>query len=96
MEILIEKLPYTYAIPILTGWEIGYTPPGEGDQHVKEFGIFMDRIHYERLPGAATGSLRYTISAVLSDKDAFPDNYFSHKVSILGLKPTGIAAPPVG
>jgi hypothetical protein len=95
-EILIEKLPYTYAVPILTCWEIGYTPPGEGDQHVKDFGIFMDRIHYERPPGATTGNLRYTITAVLADKDAFPDNYFSHKVTILGLKPTAIAAPPVG
>jgi len=95
-DILIENLPYAYAVPVLTGWEIGYTPPGEGDQHVRDFGIFIDRIHYDRPPGAATGSLRYTVTAVLSDKDAFPDNYFSHKVTILGLKPTSTAAPPVG
>jgi hypothetical protein len=95
-DIAIENLPYTYAVPILTGWEIGYTPPGEGDQHVKDLGVFIDRIHYERPPGSATGTLRYTVSSILRDKDAFPDNYFRHKVTILGLKPTGVVVRPEG
>jgi hypothetical protein len=95
-DIVIENLPYTYAVPILTGWEIGYTPPGEGDQHVKVLGVFIDRIHYERSPGSSTGTLRYTVSSILSDKDAFPDNYFRHKVTIIGLKPTGVVVRPEG
>jgi hypothetical protein len=93
-DIVIDNLPYRYAVPILTGWEIGYTPPGEGDQHVKEFGIHIDRIQYEPPSGSATGTLRYTVSSVLGDKDAFPENYFRHKVTILGLKP--ISVPPIG
>ena len=93
-DIVMSNLPYTYAVPMLTGWEIGYTPPGEGDQHVKEFGVHIDRIRYERPPGSATGTLRYTVSSVLGDKDAFPENYFRHKVTILGLKPTSV--PPIG
>ena len=93
-DIVINNLPYTYAVPILTGWDIGYTPPGEGDQHVKEFGVYIDRIQYERPPGSATGTLRYTVSSVLGDNDAFPDNYFRHKVTILGLKPMSV--PPIG
>jgi len=87
-DVVINQLPYAYAVPMLTGWDIGYTPPGEGDQHVKDFGVFIDRIQY------AAGTLRYTVSSIVRDKDLFPDNYFRHKVTILGLKP--ISVPPVG
>ena len=69
---------------------MGYTPPGEGDQHIKEFGVFIDRIQDER-PPESSGTLRYTVSSIVRDKDSFPNNYFRHKVTILGLKP--IVAP---
>ena len=87
-DVVVSKLPYTYAVPILTGWDIGYTPPGEGNQHVKEFGVFIDQIKY------ASGTLSYTVSSILRDKDDFPENYFRHKATILGLKP--ISVPPIG
>jgi hypothetical protein len=92
VDVTITKLPYTAAVPILTGWDMGYTPPGKGAQHIKEFGVFIDRIQYERQPDS-TGTLRYTVSSIVRDKNNSPDNYFRHKVTILGLKPLVVQAP---
>ena len=82
-EVVIDMIPYKYAIPMLTGWELGYTT---SDQHVKEIGVWIDEIHYGD-PNDPSGRLRYTASSVLHDDDTFPDNYFRHKITILGLGP---------
>lgn len=95
-DVVIENLPYTCAVPMLTGWEIGYEPPGEGDQHVKELGIFLENVSYERPSGSSVGTLRYRISSIVVDNDAFPENYFRHKMTILGLKPVGVSMRPEG
>jgi len=92
-EVVIENLPYTWAVPMLTGWDIGYTVD---DQHVKGLGIWVDRVHYERPPGPPTGTLRYTVSSSVKDNDDYPDNYCRHQVTILGLKPTGVVVRPEG
>lgn len=84
-DIVIDMIPYAYAIPMLTGWEVGYTV---SDQHVKEIGIWRDEIHYME-PDDPPGRLRYKVSSVLHDDDTFPDNYFRHKITILGLGPGG-------
>lgn len=84
-EIVIDGIPYKYAIPMLTGWDLGYTV---SDQHVKEIGIWLDEIHY-RDQNDPPGRLRYKISSVLHDDDTYPDNYFRHKITILGLGPKG-------
>jgi hypothetical protein len=81
------------AVPILTGWDIGYSVE---DQHVKELGIWLDRIQYERPPGSSAGTLRYRVQSIVKDNDDFPDNFFGHKVTILGLKPTGVVVRPEG
>jgi hypothetical protein len=80
-DIVIDNVPYEYAIPVLTGWDVGYTV---SDQHVKEIGIWIDEIHY-REPNDPPGRLRYKASSVLHDDDTYPDNYFRHKITILGL-----------
>lgn len=92
-DVVIENLPYVVAVPMLTGWDIGYTVE---DQHVKELGIWVDRIKYERPPGSPTGTLRYRVLSIVKDNDDFPDNYFLQKVTILGLKPTGVVVRPEG
>jgi hypothetical protein len=69
---------------MLTGWDIGYA---RDDQHVKEIGIWLDEMHY-RDPADPPGRLRYKVSSIVKDKDDFPDNYFRHKVTILGLRPS--------
>lgn len=84
-QVVIDNVPYKYAVPMLTGWDVGYTV---SDQHVKEIGIWIDEMHY-REPNDPPGRLRYTVSSVLRDDDTFPDNYFRHKITILGLGPTG-------
>lgn len=82
-DVVIDMVPYKYAIPMLTGWDVGYTV---SDQHVKEIGIWIDEIQY-RQPNDPPGRLRYKASSVLHDDDTFPDNYFRHKITILGLGP---------
>ncbi len=84
-DIVIDNIPYEYAVPMLTGWDVGYTV---SDQHVKEIGIWIDEISY-REPNDPPGRLRYKVSSVLHDDDTFPDNYFRHKITVLGLGAKG-------
>ena len=72
-QVVIDNVPYKYAVPMLTGWDVGYTV---SDQHVKEIGIWIDELHY-RDPNDPPGRLRYTVSSVLRDDDTFPDNCLS-------------------
>lgn len=83
-EFMIENIPYEYAIPMLTGRELNY--PSCGNQHVAEIGVWIDEIHYDNTPGAPVGTLRYKASSVLNNENGKPYN-FSHKVTVLGLKP---------
>jgi hypothetical protein len=87
-EVVIDNIPYKYAIPMLTGWDIGYD--GD-DQHVKQIGIWIDEMHY-RESTDPPGRLRYKVSSVVRDDRnsvawSHPANYFRHKVTILGLGP---------
>ncbi len=84
-DFVIENLPFEYAIPMLTGWELRYLCD---DENVKEIGIWIDRWSYVKDPAAPTGRLSYTLSSVLRDKDDDPGHKRSHKVTILGLRPT--------
>lgn len=90
-EFVVENLPYRYAIPMLTGWELAYDC--RGDQHVSEIGIWIDEIQYD--PNAP-GTLRYMLSSVLRDKDASPTFTSNHEVTILGLRPVGPRTPATG
>lgn len=83
-DVVIDNVPYAYAIPMLTGWELGYGC--EGDHHVREVGIWIDNLHYDRAPNASSGTVRYTVSSVLHDDSGHWQSY-QHKVSILELRP---------
>lgn len=83
-EHTIENVPFEYAIPMLTGWEMGYICD---DEHVGEMGVWLHDWQYEKSPGSAVGTLRYQVSSVLRSNENSP-HYFRHKVSILGLKAT--------
>ncbi len=82
-EFVIDNVPYKYAIPMLTGWKLGY---GCDDEHVKEIGIWIDEIHYKD-PGDPVGRLRYKLSSILRDNDNQPFFTPRQKVIVLGLKP---------
>jgi hypothetical protein len=83
-EVTIENVPFEYAIPMLTGWDLEYTAT---DRHVKEIGIWIDSIHYDKDPNAPTGTLHYKVSSILRDDDNWPFGA-GHMVTILGLRPT--------
>jgi len=91
-ESVIENLPFEYAIPMLTGWEL---VSGCDDEHVKEIGIWIEEWSY--VPGAQGGTLRYKVSSILRDKDSEPGHSRSQKVTILGLRPVdGRPVVPTG
>jgi hypothetical protein len=82
-EFAIEQVPFQHALPMLTGWDVGYQG---GDHHVQEIGVWIDEIHYDKDPIALTGTLRYKLSSVLRDDDSEPDFFTRHKITVLGLK----------
>jgi hypothetical protein len=61
------------------------------DHHVREIGISIDNLHYDKDPNASSGRLRYTVSSVLRD-DSNHGHGVRHKVTVLGLRP--VVAPP--
>ena len=91
-EFTIVGIPFQYAIPVLTGWELRYLTK---DQHVNEMGVSIDEAHYEKDPQSEVGTLRYKLTSVLRDKDGFPDFASRHRVTVVGLRPTAGGAPPI-
>jgi hypothetical protein len=82
----IDDVPFEYAIPMLTGWELAYWCT---DHHVLEVGAWIDDIHYQKSPGLP-GKLSYKLSYVL--RDGSSNGYGGrHKVTVLGLKPLAVA-----
>ncbi|MDN5941543.1 MAG: hypothetical protein L0H94_06645 [Nitrospira sp.] len=84
-DFVIENIPFEYAVPMLTGWDLQY--PCD-DENVKEIGIWIDKWSYSKDPTTPTGRLSYTLSSVLRDRDDDPGHKRSHKVTILGLRST--------
>jgi len=82
-DFVIENIPFRYAIPMLTGWELNYLTD---DQHVGEAGVWIQDWSYS--PGSPGGTLRYRLSSVLRDDDNLPDFNVDHRVTILGIRPT--------
>jgi hypothetical protein len=85
-EYEIQNIPYQYAIPVLSGWELEY---GCSDQKVKEIGIWIDNMDYDP---ANPGTLHYTLSSILRDDDSDPYFLSTHKVNVLGIKPLPVNA----
>lgn len=90
-DVTVENVPFEYAIPMLTGWNLRY---GCDDEHVTEVGTWLDEFTYDKAPGAPTGTLHYKVSSILEDKDGSPGHFNDHKVTILGLKPVASAPAP--
>jgi hypothetical protein len=67
---LSSKYPFEFAIPMLTGWQLGYGQVDKGcdDARVTEIGIQIDEWNYEKTPGAPAGTLRYKLSTAMRDK----------------------------
>lgn len=74
----IDELPYDYAVPMLTGWDLNYEC---GDQHVQRAGIWLHDINFD----PDFKSLEYKVSSILKDKDGAPSFNATHRVTVLGL-----------
>ena len=88
-EFVIENIPFKYAIPMLTAWDLGYIT---NDQHVKEIGTWIDEMHYND-PNDPPRTLRYKVASVLVDDDNWPDFFSRPKATILGLQSTSVVIP---
>jgi hypothetical protein len=82
----IVGLPYDYAIPLLTGWDLDY---GCGDEHVTELGIWLEGIEYEKT-NPTNGRLTFTVASVLRDKNSRPPHAAEFKVDVLGLNASAL------
>jgi hypothetical protein len=86
-DFVIDSIPFEYAIPMLTGWDLKYACD---DEHVAEMGIGIDTWGYDK----NTRTLRYTLSSILRDKNSRPGFLHRHKVTVLGIKRVA-GAPPI-
>lgn len=74
-EHVIENIPFQYAWPVLSGWNLVFECE---DQHVTQVGVWLHDISY------AAGTLRYKVSSILRDKNSDPGFGASHQVFVLG------------
>ena len=81
-DVEIRDLPYEYAVPILSGWEIGY---GCDDEHVAEIGVWLEDAVYDKPAGETRGTLSYKLMSILRDEDGQPGHYIRHKIRVLGI-----------
>jgi hypothetical protein len=94
-EYEIPNVPYDWAIPMLTGWDIGDICE---DNHVKHIGAWIDSWTYVKNPGSSTGTLHYVVRTNFGDDDNFPGMQDRVKVDVLGIDSLGnvILTNPVG
>jgi len=79
---VVENIPYEYAAPLLTGWDLQAICD---DKDVREVGIWLHDITYEKQPGAPVGTLRYSVSSVFRKKSE--SHFRRQNISILGIRP---------
>lgn len=82
----LYELPYDYAVPMLTGWDLNY---GCDDQHVQRAGIWIHDIRFD----PDTNGLEYKVSSILRDKNGDPGFNAAHRITVLGLNRSSV--PPV-
>lgn len=76
-------VPYAYAVPVLSGWELGYVCT---DHHVRQMGAAITDWRFERRADGLGGTLFYTVEHYLGD-DSDNVNYARVSIDVLGLKP---------
>jgi hypothetical protein len=81
----VGNVPYDYATPVLTGWDMQYACP---DHHVERIGVYLVEFEYVKDPNAATGTLNYTICSTMRD-DSDNGHLAKYKVSVLGFNAPG-------
>ncbi|ALQ51072.1 hypothetical protein [Nitrosomonas ureae] len=77
----IRDLPFDYAVPLLTGWDLSYECE---QQQVQRAGIWLHDIHFD----SNSRSLEYKVSSILRDKDGVPSFSVAQRITVLGLNQT--------
>jgi hypothetical protein len=86
----IEGVPFHYAVPVLTGWELGYLC---ADHHVRQIAAAISDFSYVRDANASSGTLYYTLATSLTDDSNY--SYANARVDVLGLQGVGPGPFPV-
>lgn len=73
----IDELPYDYAVPLLTGWDLSYEC---GQQRVQRAGIWIHDVYFDPV----SQSMEYKVSSILRDQDGAPSFNAAHRVTVLG------------
>jgi hypothetical protein len=84
VETVVESVPFQFAIPVLAGWDLAYVC---GDEHVTEIGAWLPNWEWQPGTSPAGGTLKYSVSSILRDKDGFPTFHSRTQVKILGFRP---------
>jgi len=84
-QVVVQTPPYTWAMPMLTGWDLREAC---SDQHKRTVGAWIESFSYVREPGAANGTLRYTVATAFGDSDPGPA-FESLQVDVLGINLLG-------
>lgn len=84
-------VPYAYAVPVLSGWELGYVCT---DHHVREMGAAITEWHFERNADRTAGTIYYTVEHPLID-DSDNVSYTGVSIDVLGLKSLSPVPPSV-
>ena len=82
VQMAVVTPPYTWAVPMLTGWDL-QNPCN--DSHLTHAGVWIEDFHYVRASGASNGTLYYTIKSNFGDKDNFPGMTDRVQVDVLGI-----------
>jgi hypothetical protein len=78
------EVPFTYAVPMLTGWDLG---DPFSDHHVLEVGAYIDHFRFVPNSNGRSGRLYYTVVSTYSDDGSSVGNSAHHKVTVLGFSP---------
>lgn len=82
-EHIVERVPFRYAIPVLSGWELGFLC---NDHHIQNIGMRIEEWSYTIDPATNLGTLRYKLSSAFNDDNNDDPNYSNHKINILGFR----------
>ncbi|MBL8498852.1 hypothetical protein ABF87_08405 [Nitrosomonas sp. JL21] len=82
----IDELPYNYAVPLLTGWDLSYEC---GQQRVQRAGIWVHDVRFDPV----SQSMEYKVSSILRDQDGAPSFNATHRVTVLGFNRLSSTAP---
>ncbi|MGR9046224.1 MAG: hypothetical protein ACU83N_13075 [Gammaproteobacteria bacterium] len=74
----VYDLPFDYAVPMLTGWDLSYECD---DQHVQRAGVWLHDIRFD----PDSNGMEYKISSILRDKNGAPSFNTAHRITVLGL-----------